>query len=443
MEKPTWLDSLKTLFGAQPKAPAPNAGSQIAAAMVADLEGAGLPSHVPKADGSADLHSNYAQADAEELAAGITIVDADHTGLSPVAIARANLTTLKPAADMKISQADLDRNINELAKGDVKASVALRKMACVSPVFGDFDPNGASSVFAMVQRAGLSGKDIGTFYGLCHRNPVKALGVLYAKEHFGFGGSGQDVTIKDAVALQGEPGAAPYPVNALLNRVEQALFVKSVLRKTEEFSLGKPKADYEAMLARRAEREAQNQRPKTLLTGKDNIPTAIEKLSGGDEPARRVLAQIASMAQMVDRDSVNGAMGPLTTLDSLGITGERITSLHKACGSHAFASVAVLRARQLGFVSDEQIQKVAAAKPDDNRGGADVRDLDVNGLILQVTEALPNFSYPAALMVGAKPGDASPTASGAGGNPIPSIPAKINSVPRPAPGREKGGVADS
>ena len=317
MKKPTWLDSLKTLFGAQPKAPASNAGSELASAMVTDLEGAGLPSHVPKPDGSADLHSNYVQADAEELAAGIMIVDADHTGLSLAAIERASLATIKPAADMGISQADLDRNINELAKGDVRASVALRKMACVSPVFGDFDPTGASSVFALVQRAGLSGKDIGTFYDRCHRNPVKALGVLYAKEHFGFAGSGQDESIKDAVARHGgEPGATPYPVNPLLNRVEQASFVKSVLAKAEAFSLGKPKDDYEAMLARRAEREAQNQRPKTLLAGEDNIPAAIEKLCGKDEQARRIMAQIASMAEMVDRDSVTGAMGPLMTLDS-------------------------------------------------------------------------------------------------------------------------------
>jgi hypothetical protein len=85
----------------------------------------------------------------------------------------------------------------------------------------------------------------------------------------------------------------------------------------------------------------------------------INKLSFGDEQARRILAQIASMAEMVDRDSVTGAVGPLMTLDSLGITGGDITSLHKACGSHAFATVAVLRARPLGFVSDEQIQKVA------------------------------------------------------------------------------------
>jgi hypothetical protein len=71
------------------------------------------------------------------------------------------------------------------------------------------------------------------------------------------------------------------------------------------------------------------------------------------------------------------------------IAGQDVTRLHKVCGENPYTMLAVLRAENLGFVSKEKIHEAIF-----NQGKEGMPTLNTNALLLQVMEALPNFSLP-------------------------------------------------
>lgn len=103
--------------------------------------------------------------------------------------------------------------------------------------------------------------------------------------------------------------------------------------------------------------------------------------SEGNPGACRALGEVIAIAPTADPDSALGPLGPICTLDNLDCYGSRIWMLFKdVCGQDAHAMLGVLRACQMGFTSEREIN----AAIDGGR-------LDVKDLLRQVKERLPAF----------------------------------------------------
>jgi hypothetical protein len=88
----------------------------------------------------------------------------------------------------------------------------------------------------------------------------------------------------------------------------------------------------------------------------------------------------------IDPDAGHGqSFFILLNFDSIGLYGPNVWVLYKnLCEERLDKTIAVLRACQLGYVSDAQIHAACA-----NRGAV----LDVNALCRRVKERLPNFMF--------------------------------------------------
>ena len=100
-----------------------------------------------------------------------------------------------------------------------------------------------------------------------------------------------------------------------------------------------------------------NQR-ETRLDLSDTVQSAILKLSEGNPGAIRVCAELLTESRRVDQVGSLGGFAPLLNLDTLGIYGEDLWDLYKRpCRENAENLVAVLRANQLGLLSDDKIRQ--------------------------------------------------------------------------------------
>jgi hypothetical protein len=126
-------------------------------------------------------------------------------------------------------------------------------------------------------------------------------------------------------------------------------------------------------------------RPRLQLTM--TLADAIKAFSrtddGGYNPgAVSVLTQIVAHAERIDPDDCFGPLGPMMGLDNLDCYGSRIWMLYKdVCGQNLHAMLGVLRAVQLGFTTEREVNASI-----DRRAA-----LDVPALLAQVKERLPNF----------------------------------------------------
>jgi hypothetical protein len=104
---------------------------------------------------------------------------------------------------------------------------------------------------------------------------------------------------------------------------------------------------------------------------------------GGYNPgAVSVLTQIVAYASQIDPDDCFGPLGPMMGLDNLDCYGSRIWMLYKdVCGQNTHAMLGVLRAVQLGFTTDWEVNAAIDRKT----------TLDIPALLAQVKERLPNF----------------------------------------------------
>jgi len=115
----------------------------------------------------------------------------------------------------------------------------------------------------------------------------------------------------------------------------------------------------------------------------DTIIDVITKLSEGNPGALRVCMDILMQDATIDPDNALSGIGPLLSLDTHGIYGSRIWMLYKdVCGEDMVNTLGVLRGRQLGYISDAELNHAI-----DNRGNG----VDVDAILDQVRECLPNF----------------------------------------------------
>jgi hypothetical protein len=121
------------------------------------------------------------------------------------------------------------------------------------------------------------------------------------------------------------------------------------------------------------------------LAGPDNKTLGAERMAGRDTKTMGILMTLSMRAPQVDPDNFSGALGPLLDLDRAGIYGKDIATLFQVCGENAAVMVGVLRAEGLGFTSTEKIKAAIST-----HGQPDAEKLDVQGLVTQVMDRLPN-----------------------------------------------------
>jgi hypothetical protein len=121
----------------------------------------------------------------------------------------------------------------------------------------------------------------------------------------------------------------------------------------------------------------------------DNIITMIIKMSDGNPGAATVMGALAKENETIDPQSALGPFSCILALDDMGIYGSHIWILFKyICGSNLRNVVGVLRARQLGFCSQQEIRAAIATAETVPRTAI---SLDVTGLVAKVAEELTGF----------------------------------------------------
>lgn len=114
-----------------------------------------------------------------------------------------------------------------------------------------------------------------------------------------------------------------------------------------------------------------------------NLFEAMSKLSGGNPGALTVLIHVFKENESIDPDDAFKGLGPILSLDTLGIYDERIWMLYKdVCREDLAKMLAVLRAWQLGFLGFDKLNHAI-----DNYG----EGIDMPSLVSQVKERLPKF----------------------------------------------------
>ena len=119
----------------------------------------------------------------------------------------------------------------------------------------------------------------------------------------------------------------------------------------------------------------------------DNAKSAVIKMCEGNPGAITALMEILKCAKQVDPDDFMGGLGKILALDTLEIYGTNIYVLwNDICDRNTSKMIAVLRANQLGFISD-QILKDACHRQD--RSGRGI--IPVEELYVKVVERFPRF----------------------------------------------------
>jgi len=119
------------------------------------------------------------------------------------------------------------------------------------------------------------------------------------------------------------------------------------------------------------------------ITLTDTPKDVIIKISEGNPGALRVCMEIFQQGKLIDPDGALGGLGVLLSLDTLQIYSSKIWMLYKdVCKEKLIDMLAVLRAYQLGYISDNQIKYAI-----ENRG----MGIDVTECYKKVKARLPNF----------------------------------------------------
>ena len=115
----------------------------------------------------------------------------------------------------------------------------------------------------------------------------------------------------------------------------------------------------------------------------DTMATIITKLSEGNPGAISVCIKLITENEKIDPDSTLAYLSSLLLLDSLGIYGSNIWILYKdICNQNINYFIAILRAFQLGFLSQETLlSNIQSQSP----------TLNILPYIKQVKQRLPNF----------------------------------------------------
>jgi len=115
----------------------------------------------------------------------------------------------------------------------------------------------------------------------------------------------------------------------------------------------------------------------------ESLGSMIMKMVEGNPGAVLVCMQLIDESDKIDPDSMMGGIGQIMFLDTLGIYGSRIWMLYKdMCKENIATTIAILRAVQLGFLSESKLNHAI------NNWGDGV---DLDSFVAQVQERLPNF----------------------------------------------------
>ncbi len=119
------------------------------------------------------------------------------------------------------------------------------------------------------------------------------------------------------------------------------------------------------------------------ITLNDNFLDVILKLSEGNPGAVRVLSEVIEVGSEIDPMNALGPLGPMLSLDSYGIYGSKIWLLYEyVCKQDIVLFIGVLRAAQLGLISDGEVSRAI-----------DAGSLDVYQLMRRLKERLPSFRW--------------------------------------------------
>lgn len=123
----------------------------------------------------------------------------------------------------------------------------------------------------------------------------------------------------------------------------------------------------------------------TRITMTMTTSEAIKVMSENNPGCMRFLVETLKLASQVDPDSALGAIGPMMLLDMLGLYGSEAYLLwNDICKQDTAKTIGLLRANQLGFISGTELKKQVALEHQNT--------LDVDSLIAQVKERLPDFN---------------------------------------------------
>ena len=93
----------------------------------------------------------------------------------------------------------------------------------------------------------------------------------------------------------------------------------------------------------------------------DSLQDVMEKMAEGDPGALQTLCEILKQAEKIDPQGAMGGLGPILSLDTLGIYGSDIYILYNdQCRRNVRELLMILRANQLGFISSEKVKAVVA-----------------------------------------------------------------------------------
>jgi hypothetical protein len=342
---------------------------------------------------------NAQRAQLEALNGSLKIQYADRSGFSEeTMMASRALRGYDKDDRLGMRQSALDREVDDLAKGDPKARAVLRLMASFSPILEAEYP--AQTFFNQVRSAEISGKDVVTFFRLCDCSPVKSVGVLHARHH---GAIGSD-TLHKAIDTYGKPDAAPFPVNQLF----QGIFRKEAVPR-------KSSGEFVAHLA--------------------------NKIVEGKEEVRPLLGKLMELSPVVDPENGRPGYSPLYSLDSAGIRGEGVTKLFRACKEDPLSMLAVLRSIDLEEIPGRrkdtfhQLQTLATLEP-----GKEADEI-VEDLFGHVKEYIPKFAHSLTPEQLAPKGLTALTGSKAVSDlpPVPSVPKVIPAPSSFGEGQRKAG----
>lgn len=119
----------------------------------------------------------------------------------------------------------------------------------------------------------------------------------------------------------------------------------------------------------------------------DNAMSAVIKMCEGNSGAMTALIEVIKCGEQVDPDDFMGGFGKILALDTLEIYGTDIYFLwNYICDRNTSRMIAVLRANQLGFISDQLLRDVCHQQ---DRSKSDI--IPVEELYSKVVERLPEF----------------------------------------------------
>ena len=127
-----------------------------------------------------------------------------------------------------------------------------------------------------------------------------------------------------------------------------------------------------------------NNNPRISLN--DSLQDIIIKMAEGNPGALTVMLKLFEQEPLIDPDSVWQGAGTIISLDDMGVYGSNIWILYKdVCGESIPNVICLIRARQLGFISESEILGNIAT----------CRLMDLSKIIPQVKERLPKFNMEA------------------------------------------------